>query len=423
MFDLFKSIGAAFVGRVKHDPEARKLVWLTILFAFLTLGISIFTAYVSYQRYLDFIHNLPNSETSAWILSGGIAGAMLILTSVLALFSIELWIKGKSRISWQAAIIFSVIGLFIGVTDFHMNTEGADDVAELMAGNVQSIDDQAIFDRYNEQIATHEERKAAVLKKYTWKGNVWFKPSKWHPVADWAKDTAIVNHADRQISILEAAKTAALSRDTQRYQTETTKREERKRSSHNTLLWAVRLAYILQFLVSLGLAYCGLVFEEALERAPKNTLYDRMSKSNGVNRIPDDALQKMQEQLNQLITAQANKQEDTETKKSTGGVQKIGFDQGQKSPQIHVQKTEVDKEQIKAIIIDILGSVTGGEDTKYLYRHFDEDDAKESRKKRSNKAIAAKEEAIRLKKKGLTNGEIAEKLGKSDRQITRYLNS
>lgn len=426
MFDIFKSIFGAFVGRVKHDPEARKLVWIIILLSFLTLGISIFTAYVSYQRYLDFIHNLPNAETAAWVLTGGIAAAMLVITGTLALFTVELWIKKESRISYQAAIIFSAIGLFIGATDFHMNITGAEDVAEIMAGTVSTVNDQEIFDRYDKQIANHQSRIDAVMKRYTWKGKVWFAPSKYHP--EYKEDKKIVDNANNQIAILEEAKTKALNRDTERFQTETTKREERKTSSHTTLAWAVRLAYILQFLVSLGMAYCGLVFERALDTAPSGSnLFSRVEKSNGVDRFAEDAIldiQNIKNQLNELYTA-INKANDSDNP-APNKPQKIGFSQDQLAPIFPKKEPEtrpVNPDEIKAIILDILGSMSGDNDTKYLYRHFNEDDAEKSRRKKEAKAISAAQEAQRLREEtGLTVPQIAKRLGKSERTISRYLN-
>lgn len=297
MFDLFTAIAGAFGGRVAHDEQARKLVWVLILLAGLTASITAFTAYMSYSRYFELIKHLPNAHVVAWYITIMIAVAMMIITGVLGLFTIEIWISDKddkdgrkSRIAWQAASILFVIGLFIGITDFSMNIKGAEDVANEMAGDINGVDDQAIFDRYNDQIASHQDRIKQVHKKYTWKGNLWFQPTKYHPLAEWKQDTAIVNNANRQIAALEAAKTQALQRDTDRFNNDKVMREERRASSHETLVWAVRLAYVLQFLVMLGLAYCSLVMEKAIASSPKQSIFGKLRKTNGVTTLSPEAI-------------------------------------------------------------------------------------------------------------------------------------
>lgn len=104
----------------------------------------------------------------------------------------------------------------------------------------------------------------------------------------------------------------------------------------------------------------------------------------------------------------------------------IGFKQGYKGPnppKNPAPETGIDTNQIKAIVIDILGSMSGDDRTKYLYKYFDKDDAKASRKKKENKADLARKEAKKLKQSGLTVAQIATEIGKSKRQVTRYLNS
>ncbi|MEZ4850684.1 MAG: hypothetical protein R3B93_19120 [Bacteroidia bacterium] len=213
MFDLIRSIAAGFGGRLKESPEARKLVWVLIVALFFSGCCIFFIAYVSYTRYRAVAGFLPGADVVAISFTIGIALFMYYVSSHVSAFAVESWLYGKSRLAWQGVIIFAVAGILVGVIDYRMNLDGAEDVAESSAGSVAQVDEDAIIARYQPEIDRLESRKKVVLQKYYWKGKLYFEPYPVtrHPKAVWAQDTAKVNTLDRQIAVQEDLKAQALS--------------------------------------------------------------------------------------------------------------------------------------------------------------------------------------------------------------------
>ncbi|MCB0836737.1 MAG: hypothetical protein KDD99_08770 [Bacteroidetes bacterium] len=171
---------------------------------------------------------LPGADVVAISFTIGIALFMYYVSSHVSAFAVESWLYGKSRLAWQGVIIFAVAGIpstslrtgLVGVIDYRMNLDGAEDVAESSAGKVAVVDEDAILDRYQPEIEKLESRKKEVLAKYWWKGKLYFEPYPVtrHPKAVWAQDTAKVNTLDRQIAVQEDLKAQALSDARNRYQ-------------------------------------------------------------------------------------------------------------------------------------------------------------------------------------------------------------
>ena len=171
MFDLIRSIAAGFGGRLKESPEARKLVWVLIVALFFSGCCIFFIAYVSYTRYRAVAGFLPGADVVAISFTIGIALFMYYVSSHVSAFAVESWLYGKSRLAWQGVIIFAVAGIpstslrtgLVGVIDYRMNLDGAEDVAESSAGKVAVVDEDAILNRYKPEIEKLEKRKADVL--------------------------------------------------------------------------------------------------------------------------------------------------------------------------------------------------------------------------------------------------------------------
>ncbi len=212
MFELFKSVAAAFGGRLSEAPEARKLVWLMLVTLFFSACCVFFVAYVSYSRYRAVAGFLPGADGVALCFTAGIALFMYYASSHVSAFAIELWLRGGSRLAWQGAVLIALAGILVGVIDYRMNLDGAEDVAASSAGSVAMVDEAAIVKPFAESITALEKRKAAVLEKYHWKGKLYFEPYPVtrHSQATWSLDTAKVNGLDRQIAVQEELKAAAL---------------------------------------------------------------------------------------------------------------------------------------------------------------------------------------------------------------------
>ena len=266
MFDLIRSIAAGFGGRLKDSPEARKLIWLLIVALFFSGCCVFFIAYVSYTRYRAISGFLPGADVVAFSFTTGIALFMYYVSSHVSAFAVESWLYGKSRLAWQGVIIFAVAGILVGVIDYRMNLDGAEDVADQSAGQVASVDEASIIERYQTEIGQLEKRKAAVLQKYYWKGKLWFEPYPVtrHPRAVWAHDTTKVNRLDRQIAVQEDLKAQALGDARNAFQLKRKRRDGRRAVTHKRLKVAVQGVYFLQFLLTLVTAFILLKMDEAL---------------------------------------------------------------------------------------------------------------------------------------------------------------
>ena len=266
MFDLIHSIAAGFGGKLKDSPEARKLIWLLIVALFFSCCCIFFIAYVSYTRYRAISGFLPGADVVAFSFTTGIALFMYYVSSHVSAFAVESWLYGKSRLAWQGVIIFAVAGILVGVIDYRMNLDGAEDVAEQSAGVVAQVDEGEIMERYQTEIDRLEGRKKAVLQKYWWKGKLYFEPYPVtrHPRGVWAQDTAKVNRLDRQIAAAEDLKAQALSDARNAFQLKRKRRDGRRETTHKRLKVAVQGVYFLQFLLTLVTAFILLKMDEAL---------------------------------------------------------------------------------------------------------------------------------------------------------------
>jgi hypothetical protein len=195
---------------------------------------------------------------------------MYYASSHVSAFAIELWLRGGSRLAWQGAVLIAIAGLLVGVIDYRMNVDGAQDVALASVGETAAVDESALVKPFAESIAALESRKVVVLQKYYWKGKLYFEPYPVtrHSLATWSLDTAKVNQLDRQIAVQEELKAAALADARERYAGEKSRRSELRDTTHARLRVAVRGVYFLQFLLTLVQAFILLRMDEALQGNP-----------------------------------------------------------------------------------------------------------------------------------------------------------
>ena len=279
MFDLIRSIFAAFAGKLRAFPEARKLVWPMIIALFFSGCCIGFVAYVSYSRYLDMAGFLPGAPTIALCFTVGIALFMFFTFAVITTFTVEVWIKRSSRFSWQGIMIFAIAALVVGLVDFQMNMDGVSEVARKSVGSVQEVNEEAIIERYTSSVQPLQAKIAKIMSKYTWKGKTYFKPSKYHPEKEWRQDTLLVHSAQRQITKFENLKIAALQTAREKYNRKVGEKDNQESLTENRLTKAVYGVYFVQFLLALVIAFCAVKMDEALDRNLSPTPYKRGSKN------------------------------------------------------------------------------------------------------------------------------------------------
>jgi hypothetical protein len=327
MFELFKSVAAAFGGRLSEAPEARKLVWLMLVTLFFGGCCVFFVAYVSYSRYRAVAGFLPGADGVAICFTVGIALFMYYASSHVSAFAIELWLRGVSRLAWQGAVLIAIAGLLVGVIDYRMNVDGAQDVALASVGETAAVDEAALVKPFAESIAALESRIAEVKQKYYWKGKLYFEPYPVtrHSLATWSLDTAKVNQLDRQIAVQEELKAAALGDARERYAGEKSRRSELRDTTHARLRVAVRGVYFLQFLLTLVLAFILLQMDDALRGSDGRTAGVKPGKQNigfGTAAVPSSADRNRIERLQHEIEMLKNSQNGNRVPENTVAVQK-----------------------------------------------------------------------------------------------------
>lgn len=484
MFDNIITIKEAFTGKLKNEPTLRKWFWVflsALIFSIVVLGYNSYMSLNFYRKMLERFADMQSSflpllvtvviAVVAYFLISGITGTILDYMA-----GREYKTKGH-----EPLFIFSILGL-VGLLslDIYANLQGVDFVAydtttEVMANPLDNIEQKFTTEIENtkEEYRVKRERIESKLKLLNrtdvhssndcvrecpkhpggashWKGNLTDFGKKM--IAQYKTDLdALEDQETKALADIRANKTRTYTAAEDDYNRDKGRFDmsvETKQTGHRKMVWfAYGLAIVLSFVCNHYSdrsqaaihpdreAELIADFESRKERQDAITEATRTRVQLGTQRIKQLATQN-QEFIELVLNGQANVYEvsnsGTKSKKKKKKKEKpgertqIGFiptGQTDQNPQAKRDpQSEIDPDRIKALIIDILGSMSGDDKTKYLYRFFDENDAKASRQKRSTKASAAKDEAIKLKEEGLTVGEIAAKLGKSDRQIRRYLN-
>lgn len=266
MFDVWKSIFAGFTGKLKSHPEARRLVWLLIITGFFSLCCVFFAAYVSFSRYRDLAGILPGADLVAICFTIGIAGFIFFASAYIATFTAEIWIHGKTEMSGARAITFFVVGVIVAIGDYHMNVDGAYDVAQKAAGQIEVINEDAIRGMYADEIRTEEQKLqdllAGNLGGYGWLDT---KTGIYHLNNSGKRfQRSISQNIDR----LRSQESQSISDERDRIAQANSERNTRKDQTHGRLLVVVRSVYIIQFFLCLVMALIGVAMAEAQGDAP-----------------------------------------------------------------------------------------------------------------------------------------------------------
>lgn len=262
MFDTWKSIFAGFSGKLKDYSEARKLVWLLIITGFFSLCCVFFAAYVSFSRYRDLAGILPGADIVAICFTVGIAGFIFFASSYIALFTAEIWIYGETNLSGARAITFFCVGLVVAIGDYHMNIDGAYDVAQKAVGQLEQVNEEQIRSRYASEIKTEETRLSDLLGGklggYGWKNT---KTGVYHLNNSGKKFQRSISQNIERLRVQEAK---AIDDERQRINRDNSEKTQRKDQTHSRLLVVVRSVYIIQFFLCLVMALIGVSMSEAM---------------------------------------------------------------------------------------------------------------------------------------------------------------
>lgn len=255
MFDIIKTIGQAFTGAFAGNADLRKGFWPFIFILVLSYVCLVYNAYMSISFYEAWLENAPHANELAILITFAIAAGILFAMAQVCAFIIDIWRHGESEHSKVGILLLSVILIATITWDIYANMQGVAPVSHQTTASI--IDNQAeeAARSYDGKIAEQQAIIDGILKRYTWKGRVWFQPDKWHPVTQWRQDTATVNRARRQIAqyneLATAAAQAALddyNRDKARYDQAVSV----KTFTHKTI---VKWVYLLVFLLSLFVAF------------------------------------------------------------------------------------------------------------------------------------------------------------------------
>lgn len=399
MFDIIKAIIWGFSGKFSDHPQARKSVWILLITGFFSLCCLFFAAYVSFSRYVDLTGFLPGAGKVAFAFTLGVAGYIFFASSYISTFAAEKWMLKKSNLNGGIATALFLSAIVVGLGDYQMNLDGAADVANAAAGQIHQMDDASIRAKYTDDIKDAQGKLDALLAGqlggYGWQD----KKGVYHLNNSGKRfQRALTSQIDK----LRTDMSSEIQAERQRIDQMNGERSDRKTITHERLLIAVRAVYFIQFALCLVMALLGVSMAQA------------MGISSPAEEEEDESTQSQDEETEPKPTSNF--------KEINGKENNLGFEQGHHK----LQKSGVDPQMLDKLVRDkiyvILGSMSGPKDKEYLYRYFNADDAEASRKRKKKKADSVAEKARQLKMSGVGVAEIAEKVGRSERQVRRYLN-
>ncbi|MEM6765656.1 MAG: hypothetical protein AAF655_12045 [Bacteroidota bacterium] len=268
MFDFLKVIGQAIRGNknLKKSPSARKHIWVLVISMLAGIALSVFTGSISAGRYGDML----NHKALGIAISAGIAITIFILINFLGLYAVEKWRFGKSRVYPEGAILAFVVLLFIcgndslqnwgGKTDFSYQASGLDSLHNISPTTLTG----PIDSKYKGLIAAEEKIKDDILKVYTWKGKTWFKPTKWHPQAEYSQHKTSYDAAQARIDTLKNQRDRELGLAMGSYKAQLKHASSKNQDFNFSLGLVVIMAYVAMLALSLLNSFCMLICEEAL---------------------------------------------------------------------------------------------------------------------------------------------------------------
>lgn len=142
MFDTIKCLWLGFSGRLSHEKESRKMIWL-LLASFLAGWLAtLFAAWVSFPAYRAMIDFLPDAEMIAAAFTFGIAFFIYFDLAYVGGFLVERWKAVPGHLQTYTALGFRILflaGIIFLVADFYMNKTGATYRADEAGGEMISF--------------------------------------------------------------------------------------------------------------------------------------------------------------------------------------------------------------------------------------------------------------------------------------------
>ncbi len=207
MFDTFKMLYAGWTGAWKGRRDAASLMWpLHAVFIFNIL-CAVFAAAISYRAYVALANNNPTIGLAATL---GVAFTVWACSLYVGKSLIHASRGERDQFHAGTMALLFLLGITLGVMDYYMNLSGADAYVVQTHALPDAPDTQGTMSRYGEQIQGLQDERKGIMNKYSWNGNVSFKPSKWRPAAEYNIDKQRVTAIDQQVSSLESLQSQEL---------------------------------------------------------------------------------------------------------------------------------------------------------------------------------------------------------------------
>ena len=406
MFNIFIDFFRVLAASFSTNSRKRLIAGTAAAVLLLSVVFAAFTAWVSMPRYADILQGL--SKEMAWGLSIAIAATMYFLLSIIGA-DVMRATRYKSKVP-EYFYYVCIVALCLGAFDVVKNFEGSTDRARIdRLENEYTTGAKAL--PFADEIAELKAEKAAIYKRYTWKGTTYFAKSKYHP--EFPKDRARMDAIEASLTDLQGQQRAAIASRTKEVERLNGIAANKEKSSETGLQYLSLGIYLIQLI----LAFCWTSLSARLSEV-ESINYEYESEPQALN--PENPnIEPTQPAQAQRVPA--------------------GFTQSYK--RVKPEELTPEKVQIlgtnsddilRAILqkLDTLdkgtnsGSMTPSfnRDKKtYLHADFDQRDAQEARTIRTEKSIKLRDEAKELKRQGLTISQIAKKLKRSERTIKRYL--
>lgn len=241
IIDLFKAIFKSIFGDSQQRKTAGAVAFLTLL----AITFGAFTAWVSQPRYKDILFGLTDGH--AWAISIAIACGMSFGITKLS-YDLYRSIQTGRKLPSNFVPLLILI-LLVGTFDCVKNFEGSEDRARFST----EIDKYANGTEkpYVSEIAKLEAEKKQILRQYTWKGNLDFRPKPYsrHTASTHRMHKDRMNQIEGSIKDYENKQTAEINEYN-------SLREERNRygkkksdKAHTGLWWMSLSVYFLQIII------------------------------------------------------------------------------------------------------------------------------------------------------------------------------
>lgn len=252
--------------KISDSPGAKKQIWTALISTIAGIGVTIFTVNISLNSYAV----IAKSWWSGFAISLVIGLFMFIIQKVLSDFSMEKWRYGISRVTPEIAFVSLIAVLAVGFVDYIHNMDGTVNYSYEASGLkdmnevVTSDLTDPIEERYRRLIEKEEKVVSDILEIYTWKGNTYFAPTKYHPKEEFDGHNAQKLAAEARIDTLKNLRDGEIALALETYQGKLDFANGQNDSFKFTLGWVVRGCYLIMFVFSCLSSMSFLMLEEAL---------------------------------------------------------------------------------------------------------------------------------------------------------------